>query len=147
MTSAPQQPSAPPPAAPPPGAGPAKTDYTMAWLAHLLLLFTCFIGPLIIWLVKKDQDKYAAFHGKQAFFWWIAVAVVVFCLYILTFVVALVGGPLAFLPMCLMSVAGLGNLAYVIYAIVQTSQGKPFKYFFVADQFCKREFAEAYPGQ
>jgi hypothetical protein len=155
MTSAPQQPSAPPPAAPPPGAGPAKPDYTMAWLAHLLLLFTCFIGPLIIWLAKKDQDKYAAFHGKQALFWWIAVAVVAIVLSIVAgvvgFVLGAVGGPLVFLSVCLWwligLVIGLGNLAYVIYAIVQTSQGKPFKYFFVADQFCKKEFAEAYPGQ
>ncbi|MCD4699777.1 MAG: DUF4870 domain-containing protein, partial [Phycisphaerae bacterium] len=105
---------------------PAKPDLTMAWLAHLLMIFTGFIGPLIIWLVKKDEDKYAAYHGKQAFCWVLAITIVFFVLYIFMILLAIVAGPLAFLGMCLVWIAVLGNLAYVIYAIIQTSQGKPF---------------------
>jgi hypothetical protein len=48
---------------------------------------------------------------------------------------------------CFWPLLGLGNLAYVIYAIVQTSKGKPLKYFLVADKFCAAEFAAAYPDQ
>jgi hypothetical protein len=141
MTSVPPQ--APPP---PPIPQPPKPDLTMAWLPHLLLLFTYFIGPLIIWLTQKDANKLGAFHGKQALFWSIGVCVVVIGLYILIFAFAIVAGPLAFLPICAIWVLLLGNFVYVIYAIVQTAQGKPFKYFFVADKFCAKEFQEAYPS-
>ena len=149
MTDAPQQPPAPAepqpqPAAPPPA---ATQDYTMGWLAHLLAIFTWFIGPLIIWLVKKDDDKYAAYHGKQALCWVVALTIVMIVLWVLSILLVFAAGPIAFVTMCAMQLVGLGNLAYVIYAIVQTAKGKPFKYFFVADKFCAKEFAEAYPGQ
>ena len=143
MTNAPQSGPAPvsqPPQAPPP----VQRDTTFAWLAHLLMLFTWFVGPLVIWLVKKDEDKYAAFHGKQAMCWALALTALVFCVWILSLLLALVAGPLAFVPMCLMWLALLGNLVYVVIGIVYTAQGRPFKYLFVADLFCRREFAEAY---
>ena len=154
MTDVPQQPEVPPaqqpppqqpPAQPPSAPPPAKQDFTMGWLAHLLLLFTGFVGPLIIWLVKKDDDKYAAYHGKQAFCWALAVMAVLIGLYIIMVLLAIVAGPLAFVGMCLVWIAALGNLVYVIFGIIGASKGKPFKYFFVADKFCAKEFAEAYP--
>ncbi|MHC4916086.1 MAG: DUF4870 domain-containing protein [Planctomycetota bacterium] len=40
-------------------------DKTMGMLCHLLGLFS-FIGPLIIWLIKKDQSKFVDYHGKEA---------------------------------------------------------------------------------
>ncbi|MEM7014341.1 MAG: DUF4870 domain-containing protein [Verrucomicrobiota bacterium] len=41
-------------------------DKTMGLLAHILGILTGFVGPLIIWLVKKDQSKFVDFHGKEA---------------------------------------------------------------------------------
>jgi len=41
-------------------------ENSMAMLAHLLALFTGFVGPLIIWLVKKDQSDYVDDQGKEA---------------------------------------------------------------------------------
>jgi hypothetical protein len=48
-------------------AGPAPTpdDKTMGMLAHLLGIFG-FIGPLIIWLIKKDQSPFVNDQGKEA---------------------------------------------------------------------------------
>lgn len=43
-------------------------DRTMAMLAHLLAIFTYFIGPLVIYLIKKDEDKFVAFHALQAIY-------------------------------------------------------------------------------
>lgn len=141
MSEIPQQPAAPQP----PTMPPAKKDTTMAWLAHLLIIFTWFIGPLVIWLVKKDEDKYAAFHGKQAMCWSLAVTVVIIAAYILIFLLAIAFAPLAFFGVCIVWLVAIGNLVYVIFGIVYTAQNKVFKYFFIADQFCKKEFAEAYP--
>lgn len=38
----------------------------MAMLAYLLGIVTGFIGPLILWLLKKDQSKFVAYHSLQA---------------------------------------------------------------------------------
>ena len=150
MTDAPQQPppAAPPqpqPAGPPPG---AKPDYTMGWLAHLLMLLTGFVGPLIIWLVKKDDDKYAAYHGKQALCWSVAATIVCIAGFIAIGLITLVtAGIGALLFPCFIIIVWAGYLGYGIYAIIQTSKGLPFKYILVADKLCAKEFAEAYPDQ
>ncbi|NLX58155.1 MAG: DUF4870 domain-containing protein [Phycisphaerae bacterium] len=40
-------------------------DKTMGLLCHLLGIFG-FLGPLIIWLVKKDESRYVDIQGKEA---------------------------------------------------------------------------------
>ena len=73
--------STPPPGTPPPGtplnygtptAGslysgptPTKDERTMGMLAHLLGVIG-FLGPLIIWLIKKDQSPFVDDQGKEA---------------------------------------------------------------------------------
>ena len=111
----------------PPSMPSVQRDTTFGWLAHLLALFTWFIGPLVIYLIKKDEDKYAAFHAKQALCWSLALTVLMFAVWILVFLFAFLG-PLVFLPVCAMYALGLANLVYMIFAIVYTAQGKPFKY-------------------
>lgn len=44
----------------------SQDDKTMAMLSYLLGIFTGFIGPLVLWLIKKDQSKFVAFHALQA---------------------------------------------------------------------------------
>ncbi len=44
---------------------PNQDERTMAMLIHLLSLLTGFIGPLILWLIKRDQSRYIDFHGKE----------------------------------------------------------------------------------
>ncbi|MEA2710677.1 MAG: uncharacterized protein QOF78_3278 [Phycisphaerales bacterium] len=78
----PPDPSSVPPPPPPPGepgqssfgtpgaiySGPAPTqdDRTMAMLAHLGGILFGFLGPLIIWLIKKDQSPFVDDQGKEA---------------------------------------------------------------------------------
>lgn len=84
MTDAPQAPVAPLPNAP----ATTPDDRTMAMLAHLLGIFTGFVGALIIWLVKKDQSKFVDANGKEALnfqltmaiAWVIAVVTSFFCI-------------------------------------------------------------------
>ncbi len=38
----------------------------MAMLIHLLGILTGFLGPLILWLVKKDESRFVDHHGKEA---------------------------------------------------------------------------------
>ena len=76
------EPSTPPPAASPvsyatpgqtdtgypgPYAGPAtsKDDQNLGVLTHILGILTGFLGPLIIWLVKKEESPFVDDQGKE----------------------------------------------------------------------------------
>ena len=48
------------------GPEPDKDSRTMAMLCHLLAIFTGFIGPLVIWLIKKDQSPFVNDQGKES---------------------------------------------------------------------------------
>jgi uncharacterized Tic20 family protein len=50
-------------------------EKTMGMLAHLLGIFTYFLGPLIIWLIKKDQSQYVAEQSKEALNFWISILI------------------------------------------------------------------------
>lgn len=56
----------PAPASPAGDGKPPKDECSMAMLCHLLAIFTGFLGPLIIWLVKKDSSKFVDDQGKEA---------------------------------------------------------------------------------
>jgi uncharacterized Tic20 family protein len=65
----PYQPPAMPSQPPPPPAGPpvpTEDERMMGMLCHLLGLFTGFVGPLILWLVKKDESAFIDHHGKES---------------------------------------------------------------------------------
>lgn len=55
---------------------PTRDDRTMAVLAHALAFLTGFVGPLILYFVKRDQSRFVAFHAMQAALWQVALGVV-----------------------------------------------------------------------
>jgi uncharacterized Tic20 family protein len=59
-------PPAMPPALVPTGLHVPEEDKTLGMLCHLLAIFTGFLGPLILWLVKKDSSPFVAHHGREA---------------------------------------------------------------------------------
>jgi len=44
---------------------PTHDERTTAMLAHLLMIFTWFVGPLILYLMKRES-RFVAFHSLQA---------------------------------------------------------------------------------
>ncbi len=54
------------PVAPGQGKLSEKDDKTFGMLAHLLGIFTAFLGPLIIWLIKKEESPFVDDQGKEA---------------------------------------------------------------------------------
>ena len=48
------------------GPAPTTDDKNMATIAHVLGIFTSFLGPLIIWMVKKEQSPFVDDQGKEA---------------------------------------------------------------------------------
>ena len=61
------------PAAPTTLPEPTQDERTMAMLAHLLQLFTGFLGPLVIYFVRRES-RFVVFHSMQAVFWQLALA-------------------------------------------------------------------------
>src|SRR5260221_14749850 len=47
---------------------PTEDERTMAMLAHLLMAFTGFIGPPVIFCVKQNS-RFVRFHSLQALIW------------------------------------------------------------------------------
>lgn len=44
---------------------PSNDERVMSMLIYVSSFFTAFIGPLIIWLLKKDSSKYVDYHGRE----------------------------------------------------------------------------------
>jgi len=55
---------------------PTKDEQTWAMLAHLSPLVLGFIGPLIIWQIKKDESHFVAENAKEALNFSLALMIV-----------------------------------------------------------------------
>jgi uncharacterized Tic20 family protein len=96
-----------------------KDAKTMAMLCHLLAIFTGFIGPLIIWLVKKDDHPFIDEQGKESLNFQITVLLAMIASFLLTFVC--VG---AFL----MPAVGIVDLVFCIIATIKVNGGEHYRY-------------------
>lgn len=129
MTEMPQDqgnaaaPPPPPPPPPPEGEAPVQgltqDEKTMGMLCHLLAIFTGFLGPLIIWLIKKDQSNYVDYHGKQALNLQISVIIYFIGAFILSFIV---------IGVFLFPVIAIGNVVLLIIGTIKANNGIMYKY-------------------
>jgi len=85
----------------------------------------CIIGPLVIWLVKKDTMPFVADQAKEALNFNITVGAIFLVLWILTFVTLGIGiiitGPL-------MLIVGVAALVLIIMASIRANEGKAYRY-------------------
>lgn len=96
------QPSSLPPSAPP-GAPIQQADNglptnseerSLGMLAHVLQIFSWFIGPLIIYFVRRDS-RFVRYHALQAVFWQltlVAVGMVIMVAFLATLFGSMAGG-------------------------------------------------------
>ncbi len=84
-----------------------------------------FIGPLVIWMVKRDTMPFVADQGKEALNFAITVSIVCAALWLLTVMTLGVGLLLTF-P--LLSLIGVGTLVLVIIAAVKANEGVAYRY-------------------
>jgi uncharacterized Tic20 family protein len=102
-----------------PGGEVSKDAKTFAMLCHLLGFFTSFLGPLIIWLIKKDEDKFIDDQGKEALNWQI------------TFII---GWFVGLITMCIgigfiiLIALGICNLIFCIMGAVKANGGQLYRY-------------------
>lgn len=110
------------------GADPMVTaeERSLAMLCHLLGIFTGFVGPLILWLVKKDSSTFVGHHGREALNFQLTLMIVFVALGSVTFVLMFVLIGLALIPVLIV----LQVLAVVaeILAAVAAQNGQWHRY-------------------
>jgi len=98
-------------------------EKTMAMLAHLLGGITCLLGPLIIWLIKKDESVFVNDQGKEAVNFQLSI--------LLGYVVA---GILSFVPVIncftwlLFPAFGIAGLIFGILGCLEANKGVVYRY-------------------
>ncbi|WP_436760649.1 DUF4870 domain-containing protein [Streptosporangium sp. V21-05] len=101
------------------GARPGSDDTTMAMLAHLLGLLTSFVGPLVLYLAKKDESPYVRDQAAEALNFQLTVLVAYFVSWVLAFV--LIGFVLMFF-------LWIGSIVMAIVAAVAANRGERYRY-------------------
>jgi len=118
---------------PPASDAPSADERQWAMFSHLSMIgagivtggWGGFLGPLIMWLVKKDTMPWAAEQAKEALNFSILVTAIVIAMWMLTIVTFGIGGLLA-IPV--MIIVGIGALILNIMAAMKTNEGIAYRY-------------------
>lgn len=134
----------PPPVTPPPAdytsqsplpGLPTKEERNWAMFAHLSALifglvttpiglsFLAFLGPLIIYLMKRDESGFVADQAKEALNFYISVGIILLGLLLLSFTVILL---VITVPAVIL--VSIGALVLSIIAAVKSSNGELYRY-------------------
>lgn len=85
----------------------------------------CFVGPLVIWLLKKDTMPFVGDQAKEALNFNITVAIIFLVLFLMTIFTLGIGiiitGPL-------FVVVGLSWLVFTIIAAIKANDGVAYRY-------------------
>lgn len=110
----------PPPA--PSGSAP-QDQRTLALIAHLLGIITWFVGPLVIWLISKDDSNkgFVTDQAKEALNFQITLTLAYIVAFILT-VISL--GLLFFVP----TLVWIANLVFCILGGLKANNGEAYRY-------------------
>lgn len=92
---------------------------TFAMLCHLSGLFVGFLGPLIIWLIKRDEHPFVDDQGKEALNFQITVLLALVASAIL--VIMLIG-------LLLLPIVGVAALILSIIGAIEANKGAAYRY-------------------
>jgi uncharacterized Tic20 family protein len=125
------------PTPPPPSAGsPTAEEKQWALFAHLSALlgailtgvwfgWGCFLGPLVIWLIKKDTMPFVNDQGKEALNFNITLAIIGMILLLLV-IMTLGIGLLVAIPVGIL--VAIGWLVMTVIAAIKASEGVAYRY-------------------
>lgn len=93
-------------------------DRLMAMLLYVLSLFVPVIGPLVIWLVKRDQSEFIDYHGKEYFNFLISYTIYFFVSGLLTIILIGIVGII---------LIGIYVFVFTIIAAVKAYDGQKYR--------------------
>lgn len=88
----------------------------LGMLSHLLGVFTGFVGTLIIWLLKKDEDEFIEANAKEALNFQISVCICAAALLVTIFFSFLI------LPLFVV------DFVFCVIGAVKASNGQKYRY-------------------
>jgi len=107
-------------APPSPATGPVTQDEKMiAMIAHLVTFLSSFIGPLVIWLMKKDDSPFVADHAREVLNFQITLLIYGAICAVLVFL---------FIGILLLPLLGLFAMIVTIIGAVKASSGEMYRY-------------------
>jgi uncharacterized Tic20 family protein len=105
-------------ALPPPIA--SQDDKTLGMVMHILCLVGFpIIGPLIIWLMKKDQSPYLDAQGRELLNF--QISYFIYAMISVVLIAVLIGIVLIF-------VVGIASLVFTIIGLVKAADGKVYRF-------------------
>ncbi len=98
---------------------PTQDEKTVALLSHVLTFIACFLAPLVIYFVKKEESEYVRDHAIESLNFQISIFI-----YILACI------PLMLIIIGIFFMIAIGALAFifVIIATIKASEGKMYRY-------------------
>src|SRR3954447_23218734 len=117
--------SNPQPTGAPPQYVPTPEERSWGLLAHLSSLIASllgglsFLGPLIVWLVKKDQSPFVADQAKEALNFQIAATIAIY----ISALSVLIGVGVILVP-----VVVIGAIVYSIIGAIEANKGVTYRY-------------------
>jgi hypothetical protein len=115
---------------PPEPARPSSDSRTVAAIGHLsafamFLGVPSFIGPLVVWLLSKDRDPFAAGEAREALNFNLSLL-----LYTVVAIIAMIAtlglGLIIIVPVALVAVPAW--LVLTVLAAVRAADGQPYRY-------------------
>jgi len=103
-----------------------EEDRTLGMLCHLLGILTGFLGPLILWLVKKDSSRFIDHHGRESLNFQITLMLAMLGLGVVTFVLMFFVIGILLVPV--MMIVGVLALIAEILAAVAAQRGDWHRY-------------------
>lgn len=100
----------------------SQEDRFIAALIYVISFFTAFIGPLIIWLLKKNTSPFVDFHGREYLNLFISYTVYTIIATIL--VIVLVGG-------ILLAIIGVALTVLTIIGAIKAYLGEEYRMPFI----------------
>lgn len=97
----------------------SESDRLLGILAHVLTFFTWIFGPLVIYLLKKDESLYVRDHARESLNFQLTLIIYYIIAFILVFVII---GIFAFM------VIGFFQLVLVIVATIKAADNKLYRY-------------------
>jgi uncharacterized protein len=103
-----------------------KQDRTWAMFCHLTSLSACIgipfgniIGPLVVWLIKKDEFAIVDEHGRESLNFQISLSIYSIVSFFLCF---------AFIGFLLLPAILIAGLVFVIIATLKANKGESYRY-------------------
>lgn len=91
----------------------------LAALAGFVIPFGSIIGPLVVWLIKKDESSFVDRQGKEALNFQITMLIAFLVCIVLAFIL------IGFL---LMALVVIFDLIMIVLAAIKASEGEEFRY-------------------